>query len=1060
MFTHLHVHSEYSLLDGSAKIKEIIALARQYGMDSIALTDHGVMFGVVDFYKEAVANGVRPILGCEVYVAAGSRFARENFYYHLVLLAENNTGLTNLYKLSSLGFTEGFYYKPRVDLDLLAKYHEGLIALSACMSGPVARTFLNAGYEAALDVALKYNKLFGEGNFFLELQDHGISRQKNINQALIKMSRDHGIPLVCTNDSHYCFPEDARAHEILLCIQTGKTINDSDRMIYEGNQFYIKSPEEMTRLFGHVPEALENTERIARRCNVSIEFNNYKLPEFKLPPDRPDAFAYLKSLCEKGLKRRYGAEAANLSERLEYELDVIASMGFVDYFLITWDFILYAKKNGIPVGPGRGSAAGSVVSYSLGITNIDPIKYGLLFERFLNAERISMPDIDIDFCYDRRQEVIDYVINKYGADHVTQIITFGTMGAKAVIRDVGRALAMPYGAVDRVAKMIPFALDMTIEKALKLNPDLTRAYEEEQETANLIDMAKRLEGLPRHASTHACGVVITNRPVMEYVPLNVNDGVITTQFPMTTIEELGLLKMDFLGLRTLTVISNTVKELKRGSGLDVNIDRISLSDPFVYELISQGRTEGVFQLESSGMKSFMRELSPSRMEDIIAGISLYRPGPMDFIPKYLKGKNDPGSITYDHPALEPILNDTYGCIVYQEQVMSIVRSLAGYSLARADLVRRAMSKKKADVMKRERAGFVDGCLANGVATPVAEKIFDDMTDFAKYAFNKSHAAAYALVGYQTAWLKTHFPVEFMAATMTSVMDSTSKLAEYIDECKRLGISILPPDINESLGAFSVHDGAIRFGLKAIKNVGGNVTDAVIRERDSGLFTSLTEFLSRLSLRDLNKRTTESLIKAGAFDSLGGKRCQYMCAFEPIMAGLASEKKRNLAGQLNLFELDSVGYNLYKDELPRVEEYPLRDLLSMEKEVLGVYVTGHPLSEYSNILERETKQKSGDFSASPGEGISVRLKDNDQVRYGGLISQKTIKYGRQSGKPMAFLTVEDMTGSVEVVVFTDLYEKKKEKLETDAVVIVTGRASVREDEDAKIVASDVRFVGAT
>ncbi|MDR1560718.1 MAG: DNA polymerase III subunit alpha [Clostridiales bacterium] len=1056
MFTHLHVHSEYSLLDGSAKIPELVAAAKDLSFDSLAVTDHGVMYGVIDFYKECKANGIKPILGCEVYVASGSRFNRENtkdnFYYHLVLLAENETGLKNLMKLSSMGFAEGFYYKPRVDLESLNTYKDGLIALSACMSGPVAKTFLREGYERALAVALKYDKLYGRGNFFLELQDHGLKNQKMINQALTQISAETGIPLVCTNDSHYIRPEDAEAHEILLCIQTGKTINDADRMIYEGGQFYLKSAEEMSKLFAHAPQAIENTVRIADRCNVEIRFNEYKLPKFQLKPGS-DAREYLRGLCLEGLNRRYGRPEPEHFERLEYELSVINGMGFADYFLITWDFIRYARERGIMVGPGRGSAAGSIAAYCLNITNIDPLKYDLLFERFLNPERVSMPDIDIDFCYERRQEVIDYVIDKYGADHVTQIITFGTMGAKAVIRDVGRALAMSYADVDRVAKMIPFELNMTISRALELNPELKKAAADEDDTQKLIDMSLRLEGLPRHSSTHAAGVVICDKPVVEYVPLSSNDGVITTQFPMTTIEELGLLKMDFLGLRTLTVIQNAVREVKRGKGIDIDIDHIDFADPAVYELISQAKTEGVFQLESSGMKSFMRELQPERLEDIIAGISLYRPGPMDFIPKYVKGKNNRDTVTYTHPALEPILKDTYGCIVYQEQVMRIVRDLAGYSLARSDLVRRAMSKKKAKVMEQERANFVSGCAERDIPAHTAERIFDEMTDFARYAFNKSHAAAYAVVGYQTAWLKIYYPVEFMAAIMTSVIDFTSKVAEYIDECKKMGIRILPPDVNESFTGFSVSGGDIRFGLLAIKNVGRSVIDSITAERaKNGRFTSMTEFINRLDGKELNKRCMESFIKAGAFDSMGGKRAQYMQAYKNVLSGVAQSKKRNIEGQLNLFEMDGVSDSIYSDALPKLKEFSDRELLANEKEVLGIYVSGHPLSEYQAVLSNYANTTSVDFLSANDSPI----QDGAYVCYGGMITGKTVKYTKNAGKAMAFITVEDMYGSVEVIVFSQLYESLSSKLKEERVVVVTGRASAREDEDGKILANEVRF----
>ncbi|MDR2749573.1 MAG: DNA polymerase III subunit alpha [Clostridiales bacterium] len=1054
-FTHLHVHSEYSLLDGSAKIKELVSRAKELGMDSIALTDHGVMYGIIDFYKEAVANGIKPILGCEVYVASGSRLSRDpkEFYYHLVLLAQDMEGFKNLTKLVSIGFTEGFYYKPRVDLEMLRKHSQGLIALSACMSGAVARTVLRGGgYEPAKEIALQYEEIFGKGNFFLELQDHGIKDQKPLNRALIRMSQETGIGLVCTNDSHYIMQSDSKPHEILLCIQTGKTIKDDDRMIYEGDQFYLKSPEEMAALFSHAPEALENTAKIAERCSVEIKFNEYKLPKYKLP-DNVGAFETLQNLCDEGLKSRYKDPDKDIFARLEYELSVISSMGFVDYFLITWDFIKHARDMGIMVGPGRGSAAGSLVSYCLGITNIDPLKHKLIFERFLNPERVSMPDIDIDFCYERRQEVIDYVIEKYGADHVAQIITFGTMAARAAIRDVGRALAMPYSDVDKIAKMIPAELGITIGKALEMSTDLKAAYSGSPDAKTLIDMSMRLEGLPRHASTHAAGVVICDKPVTEYVPLNVNDGSVTTQYPMTTLEELGLLKMDFLGLRTLTVIQNAVKEVKRGKGIDIDIDNIDFEDKSVYRLISQAKTEGVFQLESSGMKSFMKELNPTSLEDIIAGISLYRPGPMDFIPKYVKGKNA-GEVAYTHPALKPILEATYGCIVYQEQVMQIVRDLGGFSLARSDMVRRAMSKKKASVMEKERINFVAGCNSNGIPTEAAEKIYAEMTDFAKYAFNKSHAAAYAVVGYQTAWLKLYYPVEFMAATITSVMDFTAKVAQYIEECKKMGIKLLPPDVNESRLGFAVSGTSIRFGLLAIKNVGRNTIDALVSEREAkGPYLSLTDFIARIPQKDMNKRCLESLIKAGAFDSLGGKRVQYMAAYPGMMNKSGSAKKAAMEGQLNFFD----GFSQAKapvsskDALPDLQEYSLKELLGYEKQVLGIYVSGHPLSEHKAIIS-ECATSAG-FMA----GSDQRLHDNADVTYGGIIVSKTIKYVKSSGQAMAFLLVEDLIGTVEVIVFSQLFDKHKDRLEEDTVVMVRGRCSVKdEDEDAKLVANDIAF----
>ena len=1050
-FTHLHVHTEYSLLDGSAKITELIANAKALNMHSMAITDHGVMFGVIDFYKEAKSAGIKPIIGCEVYVAPGSRFDKENSYYHLVLLAENNTGYHNLIRLVSLGFTEGFYYKPRIDLELLKKYRDGLIALSGCLGGVVTRDILNVSYEKGLQAALTYRDIMGEGNFFLELQEHDIEEQQTANQQLIRLSKQTGIPLVCTNDVHYIAAEDSFPHEVLLCIQTGKTIKDEDRMRYHGEDYYLRTPQEMAQLFAHVPEALENVAKIAERCNVDIAFNQYKLPKFELPAGT-NAFDYLSKLSHSGIVERYDNVTDELTQRLNYELQTIQDMGFADYFLVVADFVSYARKKGIVVGPGRGSAAGSLAAYCLGITNIDPIRFNLLFERFLNPERISMPDIDIDFCYERRQEVIDYVIQKYGASHVAQIITFGTMAAKAAVRDVGRGLGMPYASVDRIAKMVPTELGITIKRALQINPELQTAYNSEEDTRRLLDMSLRLEGLPRHASTHAAGVVICDEPVTEHVPLNLNDGVVTTQFSMNVLEELGLLKMDFLGLRTLTVINNAVDEIKRGRGINIDIDNIPFDDPKVFGLIAQAKTEGVFQLESSGMKSFMKELQPESLEDIIAGISLYRPGPMDFIPKYIAGKRDRQNIRYTHPSLAPILESTYGCIVYQEQVMQIVRVLAGYSLGRSDLIRRAMSKKKADVMAEERKNFiygiendVAGCIRNGIPKEAAEKIFDDMTDFAKYAFNKSHAAAYAVIGYQTAWLKVHYPVEFMAALLTSVMDFTSKVAEYIHECKEMSISLLPPDVNESFTAFSVSNGTIRFGLLAIKNVGRGIINNVVREREAGgKFTSLTQFINRMDGKDLNKRCLESLIKAGAFDSLGGNRAQYMQAYADILNGIGHSKKKNVEGQLNLFELTE-DISQDRDILPEVAEYSTKMLLALEKEVLGIYVSGHPLSSYQHFL--------GNFASTSSLDFKANAADDQQVVFGGIIVHNSIKYTK-SNKPMSFLTVEDLYGAVEVVVFPQTYEKYWGRLEPDNVIIIKGRASLKEEEDAKIICNEI------
>ncbi len=1063
-FTHLHVHTEYSLLDGSAKIQELVERVKALGMDSIAITDHGAMYGVIDFYKAAKEAGIKPIIGCEVYVAVGSRLQKEGKgggYYHLVLLAENEEGYHNLIKLVSYGFLDGFYYKPRIDKDLLRQYHKGLIASSACLAGEVPRNILTMSYDHAKKAALEYLDIFGEGNFFLELQDHGMPEQKKVNQALVRLSEETGIPLIATNDSHYIYKEDAVPHDILLCIQTAKTVQDTDRMRYEGGQFYVKSPQEMAELFPYAPQALENTAKIAQRCNVEFVFHDLKLPQFDVP-DGKTASAYLRELCEAGFAKRYPNPKPEWKERLAYELQTIETMGYVDYFLIVWDFIKYAKDRDIMVGPGRGSAAGSMVSYCLDITTIDPLRYDLIFERFLNPERVSMPDIDIDFCYERRQEVIDYVIEKYGEDHVAQIITFGTLAARAAIKDVGRALAMPYADVDRISKMIPTELGITIEKALKMNVDLKKAYDTEEDTRHLIDMSLRLEGLPRHSSTHAAGVVICREPVVEYVPLSANDGQINTQYTMTLLEELGLLKMDFLGLRTLTVIQRAVKEIERIHHIKLDIQNIPDDNAAVYHLLGQGKTEGIFQLESGGMKQFLKELQPTCLEDWIAGISLYRPGPMDFIPKYIKGKNNKDNIQYTHPALEPILKNTYGCIVYQEQVMQIVRDLAGYSLGRSDLVRRAMSKKKASVMAQERKNFVygigdevKGCVKNGIPAEVAEKIFDEMTDFAKYAFNKSHAACYAVVGYQTAWLKAHYPVEFMAALMTSVMDNTAKISGYIEECKKMGIALLPPDINEGFGHFSVSDGKIRFGLAAIKGVGKSAVSALVAEREqNGKFVSLTDFCSRMQDGELNKRSVESLIKAGALDSFGGARSQYMAIYQNVLSGISQDRKKNIAGQLNLFDLqmgDATGIK-QKDELPALAEFLPKDKLAMEKEVLGIYVSGHPLAEQAEQLRKKISHTSRDFLPEEGtEKISV--SEGEKVIVGGMIAAKSVKYTRNNDK-MCFLSLEDLQGNIEIVVFPKVMEQYAALLVEENVVVIKGRANVSADGEVKVIASAI------
>lgn len=1066
-FAHLHVHTEFSLLDGSNKIKEYVSRVKELGMNSAAITDHGVMYGVIDFYREAKKQGINPILGCEVYVAPNSRFDREitggdDRYYHLVLLAENEEGYANLTKIVSKGFVEGYYYKPRVDKELLRKYHKGIIALSACLAGEVARFLTKGLYEEAKKTALEYQEIFGEGNFFLELQDHGIPEQGLVNQQLFKMSEETGIELVATNDIHYTYAEDAKPHDILLCIQTGKKLSDENRMRYDGGQYYVKSEEEMLRLFPYAKQALENTQKIADRCHVEIEFGVTKLPKYDVP-DGYTSWEYLQKLCYEGLEKRYGDPSEELKDRLSYELETIHQMGYVDYFLIVWDFIKYAKDHGISVGPGRGSAAGSIVSYCLEITTIDPIRYQLLFERFLNPERVSMPDIDVDFCYERRQEVIDYVTRKYGKDCVAQIVTFGTLAARGVIRDVGRVMDLPYAYVDSISKMIPQELGITIDKALKMNPDLKKLYDTDETVTNLIDMAKRLEGLPRHCSMHAAGVVICQKPVDEYVPLSrAADGTITTQFIMTTLEELGLLKMDFLGLRTLTVIQNAVL-LARRKQPELNINQIDYNDQKVLDYIGTGKTDGVFQLESAGMKGFMKELKPHNLEDVIAGISLYRPGPMDFIPQYIRGKNDSSSITYDCPQLEPILAPTYGCIVYQEQVMQIVRDLAGYSLGRSDLLRRAMSKKKAAVMEKERKIFiygdeetgVPGCIKNGIDEQTANKIYDEMIDFAKYAFNKSHAAAYAVVSYQTAWLKYYFPVEYMAALMTSVIDNPSKVSEYIYACRQMNIKILPPDINKGEANFSVDGGDIRYGLAAIKSIGRPVIKAIVEDREElGLFQNLEDFITRLSAKNiLNKRTIENLIKAGALDTLGGTRKQFMSIYVQIVDHVTQEKKNSMVGQMTLFDLVSEDQKEeFQIRMPDVGEYSKETLLAFEKEVLGIYVSGHPLEAYEEKWKKSISATTADFQLDEENG-HTKVHDGAKEIIGGMITEKTIKHTK-TNQMMAFITVEDLLGTVEVVVFPRDYEKNRDYLEVDSKVFVRGRVSEEDDKPSKMICEKI------
>ena len=1065
-FTHLHVHTEYSLLDGSSKIKELAVRAKELGMDSMAITDHGAMYGVIDFYRAAREAGIKPILGCEVYVAPGSRFDRENVhgedrYYHLVLLAENNEGYQNLMKIVSKGYVDGFYYKPRVDMEVLKTYHKGIIALSACLAGEVPRFLARGLYEEAKEAVLKYQEIFGRGNYFLELQDHGIPMQRQVNQGIIRLSRELDIPLAATNDCHYINAEDWEAHDILLCIQTGKKVADENRMRYEGGQYYVKSEEEMRELFSYIPEAIDNTAKIAERCNVEIEFGVTKLPRYEVP-EGYDSWGYLNHLCSEGFKERYPEDDGTLKERLEYELGVIKSMGYVDYFLIVWDFINFARSHGIAVGPGRGSAAGSIVSYCLKITNIDPIRYQLLFERFLNPERVSMPDIDVDFCYERRQEVIDYVVEKYGKDQVAQIVTFGTLAARGVIRDVGRVMDLPYSLCDQVSKMVPAELNITLDLALKKNLELKGLYDTDEQVHKLIDMSRRLEGLPRHTSMHAAGVVISRTNIDEYVPLSRgSDGTITTQFTMTTLEELGLLKMDFLGLRTLTVLQDAVAMIQKDHGVKLDLDHIDFNDKKVMESIGTGKDDGVFQLESGGMKSFMKELKPESLEDIIAGISLYRPGPMDFIPKYLKGKNDTAAITYTCPQLEHILKPTYGCIVYQEQVMQIVRDLAGYTLGRSDLVRRAMSKKKADVMARERKNFVygneeegvKGCAANGIDEKTANQIFDDMTDFAKYAFNKSHAAAYAVVAYQTAYLKYYYPREFMAALMTSIMDNVTKVSEYILACRNMGIGILPPDINEGVSGFSVSGNSIRYGLSAIKSVGRAVVDVIISERETGgPFSTLEDFVSRMSNREVNKRTLESFIKSGSLDSLPGTRKQKLYVSSELLENKAREKKTVMEGQMSFFDIaPEEDKGNFQVSFPDVGEFDKETLLAFEKETLGIYVSGHPMEAYQELWQKNVTARTSDFIVDE-DGHTV-VEDNSIVVVGGMITAKKVKTTRTS-QLMAFVSLEDMVGTVEALVFPKIYEKNKQYLTEDSKVFLRGRASIGDDPVGKLVCEEV------
>ena len=1088
-FVHLHIHSEFSLLDGANRIKDLPVRAKELGMDAIALTDHGVMYGAIDFYKACKKERVKPIIGCEVYVAPRSRFDKEpnidNRYNHLILLAKDQQGYKNLSKLVSIGFVDGYYYKPRIDLEVLEKYHEGLICLSACLAGAVNQALLNGQQEKAEEVALWHKKVFGE-DYYIEIQNNGIKEQVLANQKLIQLARKLDIPLVATNDAHYLKKEDAYNHEVLLCIQTGKRMSDADRMRFETDELYVKSPEEMIEYFKAFPDAIENTVKIADKCNVEFEFGHTILPNYDVPPEFPTHYDFFKKICDDGIKKRYGENPTKeILERAEYEIGVIKKMGYVDYFLIVWDFIHYAKTHHIPVGPGRGSGAGSIIAYAMEITDIDPMQYGLLFERFLNPERISMPDFDVDFCYEHRQDVIDYVSRKYGHDHVSQIITFGTMSARMVIRDVARVLDVPYSEADSLAKMIPNELHITIKKALEQNKELAQKYETDETVKKVLDIAMGLEGMPRQASTHACGIVITKEPVDTYVPLYVRDNQISTQYIMTTLEELGLLKMDFLGLRTLTVIQDTIDLVKQNKGIDVEFDK-EMADPKVYKLWQEGKSCGIFQFESQGMTNFMKELKPDCLEDLIAGVSLYRPGPMDQIPRYIRGKQNPGHNEYTHPRLEPILNVTYGCMVYQEQVMQIVRDLAGYSLGRADLVRRAMGKKKLDVMAKEREVFihgqvdengnveVPGCVRNGIDEKSANKIFDEMAEFAKYAFNKSHAACYAVVAYRTAYLKTYYPAEFMAATLNSFLGNLDKIPQYIDECKLLGIQILKPEINKSSTKFTVEDGKIRFGLGSIKNVGTVPVDNIVKERNqNGLFKSFIDFCERIADEAVNKKCIESLIKAGAFDEFEQNRSTLLASFESIIDSIQSSKKKGMAGQVSMFDL---GSKEEKEELKEIqysyeehEELPNKELLSLEKEMLGIYISGHPLEKLRTQIEMQTNINTIQLRQID-EQMNSQIKmeevtnqetnkfvDGQRVKYAGIITSIKKKYTKNN-KIMAFVTIEDLYGTAEIICFENAYMNAGKSLVEDNIVLVDGRLSIREDDTTTIIANEIRDFG--
>lgn len=1064
-FTHLHVHTEYSLLDGACRIKNLVAAAKESGMNSLAITDHGVMFGVVDFWRECKKQGIRPILGCEVYVARRSRFDKDPLKdkgnYHLILLAENNTGYHNLMKIVSRGFTEGFYYKPKIDHDLLREYSEGIICLSACLGGEIPQALINKDYEKAKRIVMEYKEIFGQDNYFLELQDQGLEEEMEILEDMKRLSMETNTPLVATNDVHYIRQEDAKAHDILLCIQTGSVVSDENRMRFPNDQFYLKSEREMRILFAAIPEAIDNAQKIAERCNVELEFGTLHLPEF-VPPKGMTNTEYLEKLCRKGLKERYPDADNTIEDRLEYELDVIKQMGYVEYFLIVWDFINYAKSQGIMVGPGRGSAAGSIVAYTLRITDIDPIKYNLIFERFLNPERVSMPDIDVDFCYERRGEVIDYVVEKYGKDKVSQIITFGTMKARAAIRDVGRVLEVSYAETDKIAKAIPMELKMTIAKALKINPELKAMYDNDLVVRNVIDTAKVLEGMPRHASTHAAGVVISKKAIEEYVPLYLADKGVATQFNMTTIEELGLLKMDFLGLRNLTVIRDALNMIEENYGIIIDFSNMDYDDPAVYENIAKGNTQGIFQLESPGMTNFMKNLSPDCFEDIVAGISLYRPGPMGSIPTYIENKKNPENIKYLHPLLEPILSVTYGCLVYQEQVMQIVRDLAGYTYGHSDILRRAMGKKKMDVMMAEKEVFFSGCKKNGVSKEVAETIFNQMVTFAEYAFNKSHAAAYAVVGYETAYLKTHYPAEFMAALLTSVIGDGTAVAKYIRNCNEMNIEVLPPDINESDKKFSVKNGKIRYGLLGIKSVAENVIDAILEVRnEKGPFADIFQFINSQDITKINKKTIESLIKAGAFDSIEPNRAKYLAVYEDLIESAHKEKKNNIQGQMSLFELnaDQMLETDISKNLPDVKSFTPEIISAMEKEMLGTYLTSHPLKDYMEKINKISSVNSeilARASEEMEEKGKVNISDGAKVIVAGIIDTKKTLITKNN-KMMCFVDLEDPYGMIEVVVFPNVYERYQNIVQEDRIVVIKGTLNFKEDENSKILANEICLI---